>query len=206
MLHFWTIANTYTIFEKKGAIMLKVLFVTGYKNFELGIYNNNSNEANLIKKAIEKRLIQLVEEGLEWVLITGQLGVELWAGEAVLNIQKEYPNLHLAVITPFLEQESNWNEKNQEYYHYILSQADFVETISKQKYISPMQFKNRDRFLLDKSNGLLIVYDEEQEGSIKYFYNEAKRYQEKHDYQIMQMDFYELQQYIQAASMEYYDE
>ncbi|MEH6941603.1 DUF1273 domain-containing protein [Bacillus sp. JJ722] len=182
--------------------MLKVLFVTGYKSFELGIFNNNSNEANLIKKAIEKRLIQLVDEGLEWVIITGQLGVELWAGEAVLNIQKEYPDLHLAVTTPFLEQESNWNEKNQEYYHYILSQADFVESISKQKYISPMQFKNRDRFLFDKSDGLLIVYDEEQEGSIKYFYKEAKHYQETHDYHIIQMDFYELQQYIEATSME----
>ncbi|WP_042346481.1 DUF1273 domain-containing protein [Bacillus massiliigorillae] len=183
--------------------MLKVLFVTGYKNFELGIFNNNSNEANFIKKAIEKRLLQLVEEGLEWVIITGQLGVELWAGEAVINIRKEYPELHLAVTPPFLEQESNWNEKNQEYYHYILSQADFVEAISKQKYVNPMQFKNRDQFLLAKSDGLLIVYDEEQEGSVKYFYNESKRYQEKHDYQIMQMDFYELQQYIEAASMDY---
>ncbi|GAA3327349.1 hypothetical protein GCM10020331_066930 [Ectobacillus funiculus] len=46
-----------------------------------------------------------LEEGLEWVLISGQLGVELWTAEVVFELQMEYPDLKLAVFTPFLEQE-----------------------------------------------------------------------------------------------------
>ncbi|MGM9923395.1 MAG: DUF1273 domain-containing protein [Bacillus sp. (in: firmicutes)] len=185
--------------------MLKILFITGYKNFELGIFNNSAKEADLIKKVIGKRLIPFIEEGLEWVVITGQLGVELWAGEAVLHLQERYPELQLAVITPFLNQDSKWNDKNKEYYQYIVSQADFVDSISKEPYVSPMQFKNRDRFLLEKTDGMLVVYDEEQEGSVKYFLREAERYQQKNEYQIIQMDFYELQQYIEEMNIESYE-
>ena len=35
----------------------------------------------------------------------GQLGVEIWAAEVVMELQMEYPHLKYAVITPFLEQE-----------------------------------------------------------------------------------------------------
>ena len=70
--------------------MIKVLAVTGYKNFELGIFKNDAKEATYIKRALQKQIKGLLDEGLEWVIITGQLGVELWAGEAVIDLKKEY--------------------------------------------------------------------------------------------------------------------
>lgn len=183
--------------------MLKVLFVTGYKNYELGIFDNKSKEVSFIKKAMYNRLNILAEEGLEWVLISGQMGVELWAGEAVISLKKTYRDLKLAVLTPFLNQESKWNEKNQEYYNYIIENADYVDSISKQPYVNPGQFKNRDQLLLHKSDGILILYDEEKEGSAKYIWQEAKKYKEKKPYEIIQIDFYDLQQLIEEASMEH---
>ncbi|MCY7915394.1 SLOG family protein, partial [Bacillus haynesii] len=92
---------------------MKVLAVTGYKPFELGIFKQDDKALFYIKKALENRMIALLEEGLEWVLISGQLGTELWAAEVAFSLQEEYPDLKVAVITPFLEQEKKWNEKNQ---------------------------------------------------------------------------------------------
>lgn len=40
---------------------------------------------------IKKKLIDLIEDGLEWVLISGQLGVELWAAEVVIDLKNQYP-------------------------------------------------------------------------------------------------------------------
>lgn len=91
----------------------------------------------MYKKALHRKLTTFVEEGLEWVIISGQLGVELWAAEVVFEIQVEYPNLKLAVFTPFLEQEESWKEDNREYYECILSQADHIDSITKRKYESP---------------------------------------------------------------------
>ncbi|WP_050615382.1 DUF1273 domain-containing protein [Bacillus testis] len=185
---------------------MKVLYVTGYKSAELGIFKNDAPEALVIKKAVHNRLQTLAEEGLQWVIISGQLGVELWAAEVVLSMMEEYPDLKLGVLTPFLEQDSKWNEKNKEYYEYILAQADLVDSISKKPYESPQQFKNRDQFLLHKSDGLLIVYDEENEGSPKFLWKAAKEYRETHEYEIMQIDFYELQQIIEEATYEHTNE
>lgn len=105
----------------------------------------------MYKKAIHRKLTAFVEEGLEWVIISGQLGVELWAAEVVFEIQVEYPDLKLAVFTPFLEQEENWKEDNREYYEFILSQADHIDSITKRKYESPEQFKLKNQFLLKKA-------------------------------------------------------
>ncbi|MDI5787971.1 SLOG family protein [Bacillus licheniformis] len=36
-------------------------------------------------------MIALLEEGLEWVLISGQLGTELWAAEVAFRCRKNFP-------------------------------------------------------------------------------------------------------------------
>ena len=64
---------------------MKVIAVTGYKPFELGIFKNDRPGVECIKKALHRKLTNFVEDGLEWVIISGQLGVELWVAEVVLK-------------------------------------------------------------------------------------------------------------------------
>lgn len=173
--------------------MKKVAFVTGYKPYEIGIFKNTQPEVYYIKKAIEKELKQLCEEGLEWVIISGQLGTELWAAEVVMELQAEYRQLRLAVLTPFLDQEKRWNEDNQSLYETVIAHADYVDAISKRPYEGPQQFRNKNNFLLQKSDCLVIVYDEEHEGHVKYLLESAKKQQYHADYTIHMIDFYSLQ-------------
>jgi uncharacterized phage-like protein YoqJ len=175
----------------------KVVVVTGYKSFELGIYNQSHQAIPYIKKAIQRELQAFLDDGLEWVMISGTIGVELWAAEVVFDLQLDYPHLKLAVITPFLNQERFWNEQNREYYEMILSQADYVESLSKEEYQSPKQFFNRNVFFLKKSDGAIIVYDEEREGSPKYFYDLAKKYQHTHPYDLRFVTMYDLQSIVE---------
>ncbi len=179
----------------KGVLHLgNVACITGYKSFELGIFKQDDKAVYYIKRALEKEIVSLVDEGLEWVLISGQLGVELWGAEVVLELQEDYPNLKLAVLTPFISQEENWNDQNKEYYELILSQADFVETISKDPYKNPQQFRNKNQLFLQKSQSLVILYDEEKEGSPKYFYDEAKKKKETNpSFDIRTISFHDLQ-------------
>lgn len=185
------------LFFREGAFHMKVVAVTGYKPFELGVFSNDHPGISYIKKAIHQRLLSLLEEGLEWVMISGQLGIELWAAEVVFDLQLEYPDLKLAVFTPFLEQEENWKENNREYYEFILSQADHVDSITKRKYESPEQFRLKNQFFIEKSDALLAMYDEEKPGSPKYMVEVAKKKEEVQNYQCYFILFSDLQDIIE---------
>ncbi|MBU8906052.1 DUF1273 domain-containing protein [Desertibacillus haloalkaliphilus] len=163
---------------------MKVVTVTGYKSHELGIFDQKHPWVTYIKKALENKISQLVEEGLEWVIISGQLGVELWAGEVTISLKQTYPDLKLAILTPFLNQEDRWNEKTKAYYQEVYQQADFTESITKREYTSPAQLKLKNDYLIAKSDALVVLYDEEKQGSPSYYLTPAKKRQETEGYEI----------------------
>lgn len=183
---------------------MKQVLVTGYKASELGIFSEKHPGVGIIKKALKKRLQALTEEGLEWVIVSGQWGVELWAAEVALELRAEYESLRLAIIMPFLEQEENWNEQKKAAYSALLAAADYVNSVSKQKYAGPWQFKARDRFLLDNTEGLLLIYDEEQEGSPRFLLELARKHAEATPgYEIIVINGQDLQN---VAEEDQYDE
>lgn len=182
--------------------MAKVAVVSGYKSHELGIFKQNHESVPFIKAALRKNLEALLDEGLEWVIISGQLGVELWAAEVVFELQIEgYEHLQIAVITPFLEQEENWSENNKEWYESILIQADYVDSVSKKKYENPMQFRLKNQFLINKSDVLLLLYDSEREGSPKFLYEMAQQYKQTNNYDIRLIGFYDLQLIVEEEQL-----
>ncbi|MEH7176631.1 DUF1273 domain-containing protein [Neobacillus vireti] len=178
--------------------MLERLLISGYKSHELGIYKDNHQNVNYIKKAIEKELITLLDAGLNWAIVSGQSGVELWSAEVVLSLKRKYPHLKLAVITPFLGQEENWNSERQELYQKIIYQADFTTAISKQPYQGPWQFVQKNKFLIKNSDGLLILFDSDNEnGSPKYLLREAEKFAQTTNYKIITITPYDLQMVVE---------
>jgi uncharacterized phage-like protein YoqJ len=184
---------------------MKILTISGYKPFELGIFKNDHPSVVFLKAAIKKSLIPMSEEGLEWVLISGQLGVELWAAEVVFDLQLEFPELKLAVITPFLEQQASWKDNNKEWYESVLAQADFIDSVTKKGYEKPWQFRLKNQFFIEKSDGLLLLYDQEKDGSPKYLYEMAVQYQKEHSYTIELITFYDLQMIVEEEQLKQSD-
>jgi uncharacterized phage-like protein YoqJ len=184
--------------KRRSIKTMRVLAITGYKPYELNIFSNNHPAVSHIQLAIRQRLLPLLEEGLEWIVISGQLGVELWAAETAYDLRVEYPQLQVAILTPFLNQEERWNEMNREYYEWIVSEADFVDSITKRPYESPAQFRWKNEWIVRKSDGLLIVYDEEKEGTPKYMLEVAKR---KENYPIFPITFSDLQAIIEEVQI-----
>lgn len=172
---------------------MKRLVVTGYKQHELGIFDDKHPGIKFIKKALESRFVELIDEGLEWIIISGQLGVEMWAAEVVINLKETYPLLKLAIITPFKEQEKNWNETNKGKFQNISSKADYTVSLTSIPYEAPWQFIEKDKFLMRNSDGMLIVYDEENEGSPRFIKKSADRFAEKSDYRVLTITADDLQ-------------
>ncbi|GEP83448.1 Uncharacterized protein conserved in bacteria [Staphylococcus piscifermentans] len=149
--------------------MVKTAYITGYKSYELNIFKEDAPEIKYLKAFIENKIEALIDEGLEWVLIQGQLGIELWTAEVVIALKEEYPELKLGVIPPFQNHTERWNEQNQIQYQQITAHADFIDTVHHAPYEGPYQFKQTDLFMLEHSDITVLLYDEEQEASPKFF-------------------------------------
>jgi uncharacterized phage-like protein YoqJ len=153
---------------------MKNLLVTGYRAHELSIFNQKNKGIVYIKKAISRRLIPIIEEGLEWVISPGQYGVDLWACEVVIDLKNQYPHLKLSIVTAYSNPEEKWKEDKKEYYQQILKGVDYYGTVSKMGYSGIWQFNARDELLFRKTDGILLFYDEEaSEGSPRFFKEKA---------------------------------
>ena len=174
-------------------MQMKSIYVTGYRPHELGIFNDKHPGVEIIKKAIEQQLRVLIDDGLEWVIISGQQGVETWAIDVVMQLKVDYPYIKYSVITPFLDQQKNWNEVKQMRYDELIAKADYVTSITKRPYEAAWQFIEKDKFIIDNTDGILLVYDEDNEASPKYVLNLVEKYQEKYDYTLFKINAYDLQ-------------
>ncbi|MHA0858131.1 DUF1273 domain-containing protein [Paenibacillus sp. CMAA1364] len=162
---------------------MKNLLVTGYRAHELNIYDQKHKGIPYIQKAITRKLIPLIEDGLEWVITPGQYGVDLWTCEAAISLKEQYPQLKCSIITAFLNQEEKWKDDKKDYYHQILRNVDYYNAVSNQPYSGIWQFTARDDLLFRKTDGILLVYDEDAgEGSPKFFKDKALKKQQQDGY------------------------
>ncbi|MDT2757822.1 DUF1273 domain-containing protein [Enterococcus asini] len=175
---------------------IKTLFVTGYRSYEMGVFKEDDPKVAVIKNVLKKRLIDYLEAGLEWILVGGNLGVEIWAAQVALELKGEYPDLKVAVIFPFLEFGSQWKENNQALLQGVKNQVDFVEATSHQSYENPQQLRNHTNFLLAHTGGVLLVYDEEFPGKSQYFLKDAQKFSTENAYQIDKITMDDLQNSI----------
>ncbi|MHC5267763.1 SLOG family protein [Enterococcus sp. LJL98] len=174
----------------------EALIITGYRSYEVGVFQEKDPKIKVLKKVIREALIPLIEEGLKWILIGGNLGIELWAGEVVLALQSDYPQIKLALIFPFEGWGNNWKEPNQRLLEKVRTGADYVNATSHQPYQNPAQLKNHTQFFLEKTSGCLLVYDEEFKGKTDYFLKDARKFQESKPYQIHQITMDDLENAI----------
>lgn len=165
---------------------MKTVMVTGYRAHELNIFNEKHKGIPYIRKAIAAKLIPMLEDGLEWLITPGQYGVDLWACEAALELKKDYPGLKISIITAFANPEESWNEEKQSFYRDLLKGIDYYASISKGPYEGAWQFRARDDLLLRKSDGMLLVYDEDAgEGSPRFIKEKALKRSQLDGYPII---------------------
>ena len=165
---------------------MSTILITGYKSFELGIFQDKDPKIEVIKKAIRRDMVRMLEAGADWFIFLGNLGFEFWALEVAKELQEDY-DVMLATIFAFENQGENWNETNQEKLDQF-KQVDFIKYGFKD-YQNPSQFRQYNQFLISNSDGAYLFYDEENETNIKFIYRLMK---EKDNYFINQLRFEDL--------------
>lgn len=182
---------------------MKRLWTTGYRAYELGVFDDKDPKVAVIKEVLQKELCyQLDSTSEDFWLITGpQMGVERWSIESALTIKVDYPQLKIALMEPYADFAARWNEHNQARLAAIKAQVDFAGRVSEKKYESPEQLRAYQNFMLHYTDGALLIYDPEREGKMVWDWRAINRYREQNaDYSMRMIDFDELQEAAEEYS------
>ena len=182
---------------------MKRLWTTGYRAYELGVFDEKNPKIAVIKDVLQKQLrYQLDSTSEDFWLITGpQMGVERWSIESALTIKVDYPQLKIALMEPYADFAARWNENNQARLAAIKAQVDFAGRVSEKKYESPEQLRAYQNFMLHYTDGALLIYDPEREGKTVWDWRAINRYREQNkDYALRMIDFDELQEAAEEYS------
>ncbi|WP_099974787.1 SLOG family protein [Lactobacillus terrae] len=187
------------MFYKKGEHLLKNLWITGYRSYELGIFKDDDLKVKVIKNYFKNRIINYIENGVEWILTGANLGTEMIIGEVVEELKQENYQIELAVIIPYQNFEGNWNDSNKQKLNIFLRKADYFSYLSDLSYTNYVQLINWQSFMLKHTDGVLMFYDLENVGKPKYDYKAVIKYIEKNpDYSLELVDFDSMQDFANS--------
>lgn len=139
-------------------------------------YNERDERCLHLKKTLHDVVESLAESGVKHFVCGMALGCDLYFAEAVLAVQDEHPEITLEAAIPYRAQAEHWLRSSRERYYDILSRCAVV-TVLHEEY-SRECLLERNRYMVDKCDILLVCYDEQQGGTL-YTLNYARKKQKE---------------------------
>lgn len=139
--------------------MKKVVCFTGHRpsKFSFG-YNENNIELIKLKALLINEIEKLYLLGYKIFLTGCAMGVDIWCAEIVLDLKRKFTDIELYCIIPFENQSEKWKQEYKLRYNYILENCN--QQILLQKEYTKDCYLKRNKFLIDKANIIIGVYDE----------------------------------------------
>ena len=116
-----------------------------------------------VKKWLGLQIDAAIAEGFCTFICGMGMGVEIWAGEIVLEKKKEKPSLHLICAVPWPGFPNRWSIEWHERYSAVLRQADLAVPVSRQ--FDADVFRKRNEWMVDHSSRLIACYNGEPGGT-----------------------------------------
>ena len=148
--------------------MFKTCCVTGHrpKGFPW-LYGAVSKFQSVYEKMLYERIEIYITESNVTDFISGMaLGVDIDFAVAVLKLRKKYSSIHLHCAIPCHNQTKLWNGRDIALYNKILKRADSSIILS-EKYNQNCMLE-RNRYMVDRSDYVLAVWNGKQHGGTWY--------------------------------------
>lgn len=145
---------------------MSICAFTGYRPEKFPFGENEADpRCEQLKQELFCEILRMTREDVNVFMSGMARGVDLWAAEAVLQIQNVKPSqkIELWAIIPYDRQPLAWSAKERARYQRILEQAARVEYISHDYYNGCLQ--KRNRYMVDHATHLLAVYDGQPGGT-----------------------------------------
>lgn len=143
--------------------MLKVCTITGHRPTRFKFkYKETNNGCKRLKRRIREQLVLLYERGVRVFWVGGALGVDMWAGEILLEMQllPEYRDLELHIALPCPKHDSAWDVRSQKRMAALIRHS--AECVIVGDSLNAANYQRRNRYMVDRSDVMLAVYDNDR--------------------------------------------
>ena len=141
--------------------------VTGHRPARLGIRRSSDPAAKALAEGLRQHILALYyEHGIIHFFAGMAQGVDIWYAQQVLRLRRYKPEVTLHCVLPCYGQEAGWPLRERSLYHKILEQADEAFYLNGSYFPGCMQ--ERNRYLVDRAQTLLAVYDGAPGGGTEY--------------------------------------
>jgi uncharacterized phage-like protein YoqJ len=125
-------------------------------------YNEEAPLCRSLKAALMEQIKTLYSKGVRIFCVGCAVGVDTWAAEIVLELkqQTDFSDIEIFCAIPFPDHTEKFTAGQKKRYEKILSQCTGKEVIN--RHYSPVAYKRLNYFLVDKSQYLIAVYDQDK--------------------------------------------
>ncbi|MDD3227793.1 MAG: SLOG family protein [Oscillospiraceae bacterium] len=116
-----------------------------------------------IKTGLSMVIDSAIADGFTTFISGVARGVDIWAGEIIVEKRRANPAIKLIVASPYQGFEERWAREWQMRYSTVLADADLVRYICKR--YSRECFQIRNEWMVDHSNRVIAVYNGEPGGT-----------------------------------------
>lgn len=119
--------------------------------------------AEMVYDKLKKAVEFAIGQGKKTFVCGMARGIDLWAGQVVIEKKKTHPDIKLICATPYVGFESRWTTSWQQLYAFVLSHSDYKLSISKQ--YDPGCFQRRNEWMVNHSSMVIAAYNGERGGT-----------------------------------------
>ena len=139
---------------------------TGYRPAKMPFgYDEESALALDFKKRLHETIEALILQGYKHMISGGAQGMDIMAAEAVLDLQKIYPEVTLEMAIPYEGQAEKWDEDYKARWQKCVDAADMITVLS-HEYTKSCLFA-RNRYMVQQADIMLACYDGQEGGTRK---------------------------------------
>ncbi len=124
---------------------------TGHRPEKLQVTEEN------VKAWLNSQIDNAISQGFVTFITGCAMGVDIWAGQIVVEKRKQNPALHLIAASPYPGFGFRWNEEWRRQYKQLLKDADLIRYVS-ERYTDDC-FMKRNIWMVDHSNLVIAVYN-----------------------------------------------
>jgi uncharacterized phage-like protein YoqJ len=117
-----------------------------------------------------KTINELISRGVINYYCGGALGFDLLAGEAVVALRREHPEIRLYMVLPCRDQDALWRPRDRQRYAALLSEADEITYVSDVYTNTCMMERNRK---LVAGSNVCVCYLTKESGGTYYTVGQA---------------------------------
>ncbi|WP_298034486.1 SLOG family protein [uncultured Dysosmobacter sp.] len=144
---------------------LKSCAITGHRPTRFKWkYDEKDARCKRLKREMQEQFILLYELGVRRFFIGGALGVDIWAGEILLQMQAQpkFSGIELIIVLPFEGYDAKWDDRSKNRIRFLIDHS--TETVVAGKAAEPpaVCYKRRNYYMVDRADYLLAVYDNDR--------------------------------------------